>query len=92
MFEGILQPAHLILVLVIVLVVFGPGKLPEIGNALGRSIREFKHSVSELSGPVPALQASEIDAPASPNRVCTACRAENPAGNDFCGQCGQRVP
>jgi sec-independent protein translocase protein TatA len=37
---------ELILILVIVLVVFGAGKLPQIGSALGRSIREFR-SASE---------------------------------------------
>ncbi|MBX6754298.1 MAG: twin-arginine translocase TatA/TatE family subunit [Thermorudis peleae] len=47
MFEGLLQPAHLILILIIVLILFGPGKLPEIGSAIGRSIREFRHSVRE---------------------------------------------
>ncbi len=34
--------SELILILVIILVVFGPGKLPEIGKALGGGIREFK--------------------------------------------------
>lgn len=46
MFEGLFQPTHLILVLVVVLVVFGPGKLPQMGSALGESIREFKKSVN----------------------------------------------
>ena len=32
MFEGIFQPMHLIIILVIALVVFGPGKLPELGS------------------------------------------------------------
>lgn len=35
---------ELIVILVIVLVVFGAGKLPEIGGALGKSIRNFKNS------------------------------------------------
>jgi sec-independent protein translocase protein TatA len=39
---NIFQPTHLILVLVIVLIVFGPGKLPDIGQALGKSIKEFR--------------------------------------------------
>jgi sec-independent protein translocase protein TatA len=47
MFEGLLQPAHLIIILVIVLIVFGPGKLPEIGSALGKSIREFRSSTRD---------------------------------------------
>jgi sec-independent protein translocase protein TatA len=39
------QPWHLIVILVIVLIVFGPGKLPDLGQSLGRGIREFKSSV-----------------------------------------------
>jgi sec-independent protein translocase protein TatA len=35
---------ELIVILVIALVVFGPGKLPEIGSALGKGIRDFKKS------------------------------------------------
>ena len=37
---------ELILVLVIALVVFGPGKLPEVGKAIGKGISEFKDAVS----------------------------------------------
>ncbi|MDA8105501.1 MAG: twin-arginine translocase TatA/TatE family subunit [Nitrospiraceae bacterium] len=47
MFEGLFQPLHLIVILAIVLVIFGPGKLPEIGAGLGKSIREFKKALSE---------------------------------------------
>jgi sec-independent protein translocase protein TatA len=38
---------ELIIVLVIVMVVFGAGKLPEIGGALGKSIRNFKNATDE---------------------------------------------
>ncbi len=44
--KDIASPTHLIIILLIVLVLFGPRKLPEIGGALGRSIREFKSSIS----------------------------------------------
>lgn len=37
---------ELLLILVIALVVFGPGKLPSIGSALGKSLREFKDAVN----------------------------------------------
>jgi sec-independent protein translocase protein TatA len=47
MFEGLAQPMHLILILLIVLVIFGPGKLPELGAGLGKSIREFKKAMRE---------------------------------------------
>src|SRR5579871_807031 len=39
---GALQPGHLIVVLVIVLLIFGPGKLPELGKAMGDGLRELK--------------------------------------------------
>lgn len=38
---------HWLIVLVIVLVIFGPGKLPQIGEGLGKGIRNFKKSVNE---------------------------------------------
>lgn len=39
---------ELIVILVIALVVFGPAKLPELGKALGKSIREFKSATTEI--------------------------------------------
>ena len=47
MFEGLFQPMHLILILVIVLVIFGPGKLPKLGESLGQSINGFKKAMNE---------------------------------------------
>jgi len=47
MLEGLFQPAHLILVLGIALIVFGPGKLPDLGKALGESIRELRKALKE---------------------------------------------
>jgi len=47
MFEGLFQPMHLIIILVIALIIFGPGKLPELGKGLGKSIREFKKAMSD---------------------------------------------
>jgi sec-independent protein translocase protein TatA len=38
---------HLLLILFIVLIIFGPGKLPEIGEGLGKSIRSFKKAITE---------------------------------------------
>ena len=40
---------ELILILVIGLVVFGPGKLPEVGRAVGKSIREFKKATTAVT-------------------------------------------
>src|SRR3989442_2428818 len=47
MLEGLFQPLHLFVVLVVVLVIFGPSRLPELGESLGRSIRAFKKGLEE---------------------------------------------
>ncbi|HTG00874.1 MAG TPA: twin-arginine translocase TatA/TatE family subunit [Nitrospirota bacterium] len=59
MFEGLFQPMHLILILVIVLIIFGPGKLPELGEGLGKSIKAFKKAMKE--GESSTSNASQID-------------------------------
>lgn len=46
MFEGLFQPMHLLIILIIAMLIFGPGKLPQLGESLGRSIREFKKAIS----------------------------------------------
>lgn len=43
---------ELILLLVIVLIIFGPGKLPDIGSAVGKGIREFRKASSDLEDSV----------------------------------------
>jgi sec-independent protein translocase protein TatA len=44
----ILQPTHLIFVLVIALLVLGPKRLPEVGRSLGRGLRDFKSALGGL--------------------------------------------
>ncbi len=82
MFSGILQPTHLILILAIVLIIFGPGKLPELGKTIGSGIREFRNSVNtlteETNHPVattPVVPAPE--APAVAQVAPAATRREN---------------
>ena len=52
-------PTELIIILVIVMIVFGVGRLPEIGGALGKSIRSFKRSVTGDDEEAEALQSTE---------------------------------
>jgi sec-independent protein translocase protein TatA len=51
MLTGLENPFHLLLVLVVVLLVFGPRRFPDIGRSLGSSIREFKESLNSQSDP-----------------------------------------
>src|SRR5262245_34874202 len=77
---GVLQPWHLIVILVIVLIVFGPGKLPDLGQSLGRGIREFKSSVKgEEEGEGEAKpQASTTTTEPPKGAATTATTAEAP--------------
>jgi sec-independent protein translocase protein TatA len=45
MLTNVLQPTHLIIVLVVALLILGPERLPDAGRALGQGINEFKHSI-----------------------------------------------
>jgi sec-independent protein translocase protein TatA len=47
MFEGIFQPLHLVVILFICLLVFGPKKLGDLGKGLGEGIRDFKKALHE---------------------------------------------
>ena len=53
MLTNILQPTHLIIVLVVALLVLGPKRLPEAGRALGQGLKEFKGSVTGTQDDAP---------------------------------------
>jgi sec-independent protein translocase protein TatA len=59
MFEGLFQPMHLLLILLIVLVIFGPGKLPELGEGLGKSIKAFKKAMKDETSETPPIEHKE---------------------------------
>lgn len=79
---GALQPGHLILILVIVLVIFGPRKLGDLGKSLGEGMRELRKGANldaDHSGTVAAA------------RTCSSCHSAVPTGDKFCGHCGQAL-
>jgi len=49
MIADLLQPRHLLLILAIVLLLFGPRKLPELGKGLGKGIRGLKESLKDVT-------------------------------------------
>jgi len=53
---GVITPTIAVIVLIIALIIFGPGKLPQIGQGLGRGIKEFKEEVID---PVETVAKSE---------------------------------
>lgn len=51
MFEGLFQPAHLLILFGIALLVFGGKKIPELGKGIGEGIRGFKSAMKEEEKP-----------------------------------------
>jgi sec-independent protein translocase protein TatA len=50
MVGDLIQPTHLLVLLVVALLVFGPKRLPELGRSLGSGFRELRHSLSGHEG------------------------------------------
>ena len=65
-------PGELIILLIIALVVIGPGKLPEVGAALGKSIREFRRASTDVK------EAVNVEPPASAEPPKPAAAVEPP--------------
>jgi TatA/E family protein of Tat protein translocase len=77
-----LQPQDLLIILIVALLIFGPSKLPEIGKALGRTIREFQSGIREASQEFKSTVATES------NPTCKACGKPILADAKFCTECG----
>lgn len=66
MVGDILQPTHLLLILVVALLVLGPKRLPEVGRSVGRSLRDFKDALNgEHDEPRQDLMSADAVKPAS---------------------------
>lgn len=46
------HPLWLVVILVVVLIIFGPGRLPELGSGIGKAMREFRKATSEITNEV----------------------------------------
>jgi sec-independent protein translocase protein TatA len=64
---------HLIwvILLVIVLIIFGPGKLPQIGSAVGSALKEFRKATNELKDEVARTTTTNEGAQPEPNKEAT---------------------
>ena len=66
-------PVELIIILVIALLILGPGRLPDVGSALGKSIREFRKAATDVQDSV------KLDAAPAPAALAPAAPAPAPA-------------
>lgn len=78
-----IQGPELILILIIALVLIGPGKLPDVGAALGRSIREFRKAATDVKDatslqPTTAAPPPTAAAPAAPAEPAAAPAEPDP--------------
>jgi sec-independent protein translocase protein TatA len=62
---GLLQPTHLIFLLILALLLFGAKRLPEIGRSLGVGMREFKDSVTGIQDATKIDTNAELPPPAA---------------------------
>jgi len=58
-------PSHLLVLLIIILVIFGPSKLGDVGGALGKAIKDFKKAMNEPEKPepTPVAKSDEVNKP-----------------------------
>ena len=79
---------ELILILVIALIVLGPGKLPEVASSLGRSVREFRKAATDVKDAASLEPTQSDQAQASPSQAGQAqatAQSSNPPANELHG-------
>lgn len=86
---GALEPWHLVVILVIALIVFGPGKVADIGGTLGKGVKDFREAVEGRAPAPPAVPPTP--AIASGERHCPHCGASVAADAKFCPECGSTL-
>src|SRR5512136_2662601 len=93
------QPLHIVVVVVVALIIFGPSRLPEIGRGLGKSLAEFRKGTKEMTDSfreevtkpageaTPSATASSSEPQAAGGNFCIKCGAPNPTDARFCNKC-----
>lgn len=82
MVGDILQPTHLLFVLIVALLVLGPKRLPEVGRSLGRGLRDFKNAISgeeSNESPLPPTTSQTPAQPAHPAQPFPPAQPVEPA-------------
>jgi sec-independent protein translocase protein TatA len=78
-------PWEIVVILLILVIIFGAGRLSQVGGALGKSVREFRGAIQDEPHHAAAAPAVTVTAPPV---TCATCQATNPATNRFCSSCG----
>jgi sec-independent protein translocase protein TatA len=79
---------ELVFVLIIVLIVFGAGKLPTVFGQLGKGVRTFRDEAEKKDGEPLASTATGTAAAPAASKYCSSCGKPNANGAKFCASCG----
>ena len=72
---------ELIVILVIVIIIFGANRLPQLGAGVGSAIKNFKNAMGSADEPSSSRQVG----------TCANCGTVNPADSSFCRKCGKQL-
>jgi sec-independent protein translocase protein TatA len=83
----------LLIILVIALLLFGPRRLPELGDAIGKAIKSFKkaHDEPEVTPPKGEIPGSAASSANPQSVTCPQCHKELIGDFAFCPHCGNRL-
>ena len=72
---------ELIVILVIVIIIFGANRLPQLGAGVGSAIKNFKNAMGSADEPGSSRQIG----------ACASCGTVNPQDSSFCRKCGKQL-
>ncbi len=90
------SPEQLLVILAILLLIFGPSKLPQLGASMGKTIKAFRESAKEVAAETGApaqatAQAAQQATVAGPSVPCPKCGTAAAADAQFCTRCGAKI-
>ena len=89
---------ELLIIVVVVLIIFGPKNLPKLGSALGKTVKNVREGMEEGDAAAAEKVRSEVSEASSENqatsaqtKACPSCGAEVDADAAFCPRCGAKL-
>ena len=85
-----IQPIHIIIVVIVAMLIFGPDKLPQMGRDLGRMISQFRSGADEMTRGFRDEVAKPVEQQIAEPKACVNCNAANASDAVFCSKCGAK--